>query len=226
MVDFHTHILPKMDDGSKDVEMSLRLLQLEKEQGVDTIVLTPHFYADENSPEVFLKRRWHAWERLRDALNEDAPRLVLGAEVQFFESMDRVESLHQLCIGGTDVMLLEMPFFKWDERVIHTVLDLQDSGQVRLVLAHIDRYLKMQPSRVWDQFREAGILMQVNADFFDGWFQKRKAMSMLKNGMIQLVGTDCHNLSSRKPDWEKVPSEMVSVCTETCEELLSTAHYM
>lgn len=226
MVDFHTHILPKIDDGSKNVEMSLELLRLEQQQGVDTIVLTPHFYASENSPETFLKQRWHAWEKLKAVLPENAPRLALGAEVQFFDGIDRVENLKQLCIGGTNVMLLEMPFFKWDARVIRATLDLQDSGKVQLVLAHIDRYLKMQPAHIWDEFREAGILMQVNTDFFDGWFQKRKAMSMLNAGMIQLVGSDCHNLSSRRPVWAKVPPQMCEVSAETYAKILSGVRYM
>ena len=64
MIDFHSHILPGMDDGSQTVEESLTLLEMLRAQGVDTVAATPHFYARENSPEVFLRRRREAWERL------------------------------------------------------------------------------------------------------------------------------------------------------------------
>ena len=64
MVDFHTHILPGIDDGSRQTEESLELLRLERASGVDTVVLTPHFYASQNSPEGFLERRARAWDRL------------------------------------------------------------------------------------------------------------------------------------------------------------------
>ena len=61
MIDFHTHILPGMDDGSKSVEESIWLLQEEVRQGVDAVMLTPHFYAEENSPVDFLRRRYASW---------------------------------------------------------------------------------------------------------------------------------------------------------------------
>ena len=55
MIDFHSHILPEMDDGSKDVKMSLAMLQMEREQGVTEVVFTPHFYAQQDTVAHFLK---------------------------------------------------------------------------------------------------------------------------------------------------------------------------
>lgn len=65
MTDMHCHILPGMDDGSRSAAESLSMLEASAAQGVDRIVATPHFYAGENSPEVFLSRREHAYERLK-----------------------------------------------------------------------------------------------------------------------------------------------------------------
>ena len=53
MIDFHSHILPGMDDGSKSTQESLEMLDMLRAQGVDTVAATPHFYARENPPEVF-----------------------------------------------------------------------------------------------------------------------------------------------------------------------------
>lgn len=207
MVDFHTHILPGIDDGCRDSSQSLELLQLEQQQGVDTVILTPHFYASQYSPERFLSKRQQAWERLQSYLPADAPRLLLGAEVQYFEGIGQIEQLDDLCIEGTKSILLEMPFSRWDTRTIDCVFGLQELGKVKVILAHIDRYLHMQKPEVFQEFRQVGIQMQVNAEFFTGFFQKRKAMSMLRKEEFQYIGTDCHNNSSRKPDWSTVPLE-------------------
>ena len=65
MLDFHSHFLPKMDDGSKSTEMSMEMLRSSRKQGVTTIVSTSHFYGTDESPERFLRRRQHAFEKLR-----------------------------------------------------------------------------------------------------------------------------------------------------------------
>ena len=83
MVDFHTHILPGIDDGSKDVEMSLAMLAAEKDQKVDKIIATPHFYAKQDSVQKFLERRRASYERLMHAYSRDTEQIpiLLGAEV-------------------------------------------------------------------------------------------------------------------------------------------------
>ena len=75
MIDFHTHILPGMDDGSKSVEESIALLQEEARQGADMVFLTSHFYAEENSPSEVRRRRRSAW-RVRDLARAAGPHLT------------------------------------------------------------------------------------------------------------------------------------------------------
>ena len=70
-IDFHTHILPGIDDGSRNVEMSLRMLAAQREQQVDEIVATPHFYAQKDSVEEFLLRRQRSYEKLKTAMEEN-----------------------------------------------------------------------------------------------------------------------------------------------------------
>lgn len=220
MTDFHSHILPGVDDGSKHVEMSLQLLKMEQEQGVDTIILTPHFYASQNSLDAFLERRAQAWEKLQSALPEGSPRLLLGAEVNYFEGLSRMEAVNQLCIQGTDVLLLEMPFRRWDDRLVQTLIDMSNAGNVRIVLAHIERYLRGQRKNLWQDLRNAGIMAQVNTTFFEGFFSRRKALSMLEEDLFQVIGSDCHNLSERKPDWSPVPEEAMERANEFAKGIL------
>lgn len=220
MVDFHTHILPGIDDGCRKTEESLELLRLERKMGVDTVVLTPHFYADENSPARFLERRSRAWDRLREQLEPGMPRLLLGAEVQYFEGIGNVEDISSLCIEGTNLLLLEMPFSHWDDRMLRTVMDLHSYGGVRIVLAHIERYRREQPRQLWEELRDFGILAQVNASFFDGFWTGRTARAMMKARQFQLIGTDCHNLHSRKPNWDLVPGDAKAYAAKNARRLL------
>ena len=207
MIDFHTHILPCVDDGSQSISESLSMLQVEARQGIRTVVLTPHFYAHENSPAVFLERRQRAWQQLQPHLSPELPELRLGAEVQYFEGICTVEDIRNLRIEGTNYLLLEMPFSRWSERMICDILTLNDCGDTTVALAHVERYLTMQPKAVWSRLRACGVLMQANVSFFKHWKTRYKAMSMLAGGEIHLLGSDCHNMKTRLPNWDLLPQK-------------------
>ena len=200
IVDFHTHILPGMDDGSADPAESAAMLAEEARQGVDLVVLTPHFYATENSPRQFLARRSAAYQRLMQVIRPEFPQLRLGAEVQYFEGMSRAESLDGLTVEGTPLLLLEMPFSRWPSRTVSEVLELNDRQGVQVVLAHVERYLPMQYEEAWRTFAENGVLMQASASAFRSWGKRRKIRSMMRDGMIQFFGSDCHNMDDRPPN--------------------------
>lgn len=199
MVDLHTHILPGMDDGSRSAGESLKMLEALGAQGITWVAATPHFYASENGPEAFLLRRAQAAEELRRHWREGLPRLLLGAEVHFFEGMSRAKELETLCLEGTELLLLEMPFGVWTERMTGEVLELCRRPGIRVLLAHIERYIDDQPPEIWDRLQAAGALNQCNAGFFLRWRTRQKARRMLDRGRVQFIASDCHNLSTRPP---------------------------
>lgn len=198
MIDFHSHILPGVDDGSASVEESLKLLALLAEQGVDTVVATPHYYPDRASASDFLRKRAQAYERLCECALDGLPRILLGAEVKYYDSISRHAELELLCAGSSKVLLLEMPFSRWSEMTVKEVEKLARSRGVTVVLAHIERYLAFQTPETWQRLFESGVLTQVNASFFIG-LKKRRALNMLAAGMINVIGSDCHNLTTRQP---------------------------
>ena len=102
MIDFHTHILPGIDDGSRDIEMTAKMLEMEREQGVTYIYATPHFYAHRRSVQSFLDRREGALLQVRELLarHPELPEISAGAEVYYFTGMGRAEQLPELCIEG------------------------------------------------------------------------------------------------------------------------------
>lgn len=199
MLDIHSHILPNVDDGSGSVEESLQLLKASAQQGIDLMAATPHFYASQNSPQQFLERRTAAVQALKEVWTPDLPRIVLGAEVCYFDGVSRMEELPLLRIGGTNILLLEMPFTRWSGRMLEEISAIQDRRNTQVLLAHIERYLPFQNSGALQTLREQGVKMQCNASFFLNWRTKRKALKMLRRGEINALGSDCHNMTSRPP---------------------------
>lgn len=207
MIDFHTHILPGMDDGSRSISQSVSMLREEARQNMDTVFLTPHFYAEENRPVEFLKRRYSAWRKLAPYLWPELPSVRLGAEVQYFEGICRAEDIQHLRIVGTDLLLLEMPFCRWSDRMLSDVAELNDRRGTQIVLAHIDRYMAIQKQDVWDWLRANGVLMQANVSSFQNRKTRKKVLSMLSEGQIQFLGSDCHNMEARRPNWDRLPDQ-------------------
>lgn len=199
MIDFHSHVLPGIDDGSKSVGESVALLSMLKDQGIKTVVATPHFDAKRNTPEEFIEKRRASYEMLLPEIKDGFPKIVLGAEVAYYAGIERLTGLSSLTAGESDLLLLEMPISVWTDYTVKELVDLTTTKNLTVVLAHAERYLDLQRIKTVERLYECGILMQYNADFFLRFGQKRKALKFLERGEIHLIGSDCHNLTSRPP---------------------------
>lgn len=199
MIDLHSHILPGIDDGSQNPEMTRRLLEEMTRQGVKTVVATPHFYAACDNPEAFLQRREDAMRQVA-ALQGKFPRIIPGAEVAYFDGMGNSDQLAQLQIGTSGLLLVEMPFCPWTERMILQITELQLQLGLIPVLAHVNRYRrKDQLLRHMDKLLDSGVLFQCNAEAFLSPFFRRWALKLLAAGKIHFLGSDTHNLTTRPP---------------------------
>ena len=203
ITDFHTHILPGIDDGSACLEESIALLRLEAEQGIDRVLATPHFYANHDSPERFLRRRERAWQDLQAALAEADCRteIFLGAEVYFFHGMSDSDALNELTIHKKKYILLEMPFTEWTNQMYREIESIYRKQGLTPVIAHVDRYIS--PFRnfgIPERLADLPVLVQANAGFFLKASTRRMAMKMLSRGQIHLLGSDCHNMITRRPN--------------------------
>lgn len=199
MVDFHCHCLPNIDDGSQSIEESIIILEKLSQQGVGVVVATPHFIANNYSVDDFLKNRQRAYEKLSRNLVDGLPKIKLGAEVEFYEGISNLEGLNKLCVEGTDILLLEMPNTQWTQGVIKDLYTLISFGNIRIMLAHIERCLFLQDWVVVDYLLRNGVIMQSNASYFIGTWTKRKACKYLSDNIIHVLGSDSHNISSRPP---------------------------
>lgn len=216
LLDAHTHMLPQMDDGSSSVEESLQMIRASVSQGVSAIAMTPHFYPRRESPQRFLKRREQAAQALIRAAEQEPgmPGILLGAEAEYFEGISRSDMIEALCIGRSRVLLIEMPFCNWNQRMLNELLLLRNSRGIIPLLAHVERYLSDQRAETVQELCDAGILIQANASFFLRRTSAHRAMRMLKNGQIHLLGSDSHNMRSRPPNLGLAVERICSKCGE------------
>ncbi len=199
MVDMHAHILPNVDDGSSSVDETVMLLRLLMQQGVDTVVATPHFYPQRDNPKAFLKRREEAFAKLLP-MDETLPRILLGAEIGYFEGMSRSEELRQLQIGQTGLFLIEMPFENWTDRMVKELCQIKSRMGMQPVIAHINRYRhRGQLGKYSQLLLQEGVLFQCNADAFETLGSRNWTIKAFRKGMIHFFGSDCHNCTTRPP---------------------------
>lgn len=207
IVDFHSHILPGIDDGSRSVEESIAMLQMEAEQGITHVVATPHFYPQHDNPESFLRRRAAAEALLREQMQKHPglPKLSVGAEVYYFPGISHSEAIQGLTIDKKRCMLLEMPGVPWTRSMYQELEDLHTKQGLIPIIAHVDRYIsRFHTHGIPKRLAQLPVIVQANAEFFLQKSTASMALRMLKQNQIHLLGSDCHNLSSRKPELGEV----------------------
>lgn len=219
MTDLHTHILPGMDDGAPDVATSLAMLRSQRRQGVDTVVLTPHFYRMDESVGKFLSRRQASFDVLQASLPDSAPRLILGAEVAWYRAILEEPRIPELCIGDSKNLLLEMPLQPWPETLLEQVYQLAGVMGVTPILAHVERYLHLQKRNQIDILQEMGIPMQLSAGVFQKMLLRVKWRRLLSSG-TWFIGSDCHDMSTRPPNLGAAASYLMKHLPNA-EEVLS-----
>jgi len=224
MIDFHSHILPGVDDGSQDLAESLSMLRSSFLQGVDAVVSTSHFYADDDYPEEFLKRRNLAAGQLADAMllsTEVYPRVILGAEILYFPGISEAEGIDLLCIGDSRCILLEPPMAPWSEDMLDEIVQLGRNFDLIPIIAHVDRYMSMlQDDSLMDRVLQRDLVVQVNGAYFLNPKTQKSAFENLRAGKIHLIGSDCHNLESRAPNLGSVRKLARANHTETAFQQL------
>lgn len=201
IVDFHSHFLPGIDDGAVDEGSSLEMLRASINMGVTDFVSTSHCYPYSSEDiEEFLEKRSAAFEKLKAAAAErefELPRIFLGSEVHLTCDISEMRAIKKLCIEGTDYMLLEMPSSPWNDSVVEGVYKLSIKG-IKPIIAHMERNFG-QKQELLDQLCCLDILVQVNAEAFAVGPFKKRLDTLVKTGMLHVIGTDMHNMDRRKP---------------------------
>ena len=202
-VDFHSHILPGIDDGSVSVEESIAMLHKEAEQGITKVIAPPHFYAYKDNLDRFLERRSYAEQLLSKELQKHSglPKVAVGAEVHYYSGFSHSRAISNLVIEDTKYILIEMPSAPWTEEMYHELDRIYSKQGLVPIIAHIDRYIsRFRTYGIPKRLAELPVLIQANAEFFVNKGTAAMAVKMLRDDGIHLLGSDCHNLTTRMPN--------------------------
>lgn len=201
IIDFHAHILPGMDHGCRNLEETYEQLCQAKDAGADVVIATSHFYPHKERLEHFVIRRESAYKSISGQKDgRKFPKVKPGAEVFVCRGMERLEGIEQLCIAGTNIILLEMPLGDWTRELMETVLAIQERLGLQVVLAHVDRYEENGVQQLFDQ----GIHGQLNAEALSGLFVKKRFRRWIQNGDIVALGSDIHGVKPGYREFLKV----------------------
>lgn len=203
MIDFHTHILPGIDDGAETLDISLKLIKSLKDQGVNTIVLTPHFYFSNISEEGFFVYRKKALKELEDAAKEYNINFIPACEV-YLSKISLANNLHKFVIKNTRYIMIELPHrIVLSQVIFDLIYGVINYLGLNPIIAHAERYPSvLKKPEIISELINMGCLIQINTSSLFNKKLKRIAYKMLDMGQVHCIGTDCHN-ENRPPVYQE-----------------------
>lgn len=195
--DVHSHFIPGIDDGAQTVEDSLALMQAFQDLGYSKIITTPHVMSDHyrNTADIILT----GLDTVRKASQEVGLSIQIEAAAEYYldSELEGLIERKEVLTFGDNYLLFELPFISEPAILDNTIFNMQTSGY-RPVLAHPARYSfwHNQYERYQDLY-EKGVILQLNLGSILGAYGpgvKRTAEKLIDDGMVRLVGSDCHNM--------------------------------
>ena len=199
--DFHSHILPGVDDGSGSIDHSIEILQWFESIGVSEVFCTPHVMEDLPNSTEFLKARF---DNLTDAYKGKI-QLHLAAEYM-------MDQEYQARLENSDLLLLEDDIVLVETSVNCPPYNLMDMLRQALamgyrpMLAHPERYTYMS-MKDYRQLCDMGVYLQLNLGSLTAYYgesAQAKALALLREGLYRKAGSDCHRLSSVQGQYNRV----------------------
>lgn len=212
MIDFHTHILPRIDDGASSVEESLALLNALETQGVHTVALTPHYYGRKRGVEYFLEKRTEAFRALREAYTGNI-RLLQGCECNLSTCANaEMSNFIPLALEGTRYILTELSFApQWSEKelFLSRLKELKESVGLTPVIAHAELYPALQKHPAWAaRLIAMGCLLQINCESVVRAGKNSLVQALILHGQAHCLGSDTHNTDRRPPLYREAAARL------------------
>lgn len=217
MIDFHSHILPGIDDGSRSYDETVKLLLEAKEIGFKKIISTSHYAIDcYETPEY---KRKELVEQLN--LENRFPEIVLGSEIFLtYNILDLLKEYNASTINGTNYILFELPLRNHFMNLKDLIIKLKENDY-RLILAHPERYSMVQNNfNLLYELKELGVLLQSNYGSILGIYggtAKKTLKKMLKEDLVDFLGSDVHRENTIYP---KIPKAIQKISKYISEEKL------
>ncbi len=221
MIDFHTHILPNIDDGSRSIEETFNLIEEARKAGFDQIVLTPHYMEGYYETDVAEREVWlDAISKNLFIKNFDG-KLYLGNEIYMSDHIiNLLENAKASTINNTSYVLFELPL-NAEPLNLYDVIYQMLQYKIVPVLAHPERYSFMQkePELIYDLVQK-GVLLQSNYGSIIGQYgNKAKSLvkKMFENNLVHFLGSDVHRQGTI---YTKIPECLMEIKNIIGEEYL------
>lgn len=227
MIDFHSHILPNIDDGSRSIEETFNLIKEAEKVGFEAIISTSHYMENYYETDVPEREVWV--KAILENLNtkDIHTNLYLGNEIYFTDNIIALlEKRKASTINDTSYVLFELPLNVEPMNLYDVIYDMLQYKLVP-ILAHPERYsfVQKEPSLVYDLI-EKGVLMQANYGSIIGQYGKKAEMIVRKffeNNMIHFLGSDVHRQNTIYPQIPRILEEIEDIIgEEKLEELTTT----
>lgn len=215
-IDIHSHILPYLDDGAKNMDVSLKMLRIAWQEGITHIIATPHYKAGRYPADA--ERLRNSLVKVQQAAKEQGIPIFLyaGNEVYYRSELENKFRSGKLCtINQTEYVLIEFSPFDSFVYIRNAVEDILGMGYVPII-AHVERYQCMCKDKTCvTEIKAMGCEIQVNAGSIvgeAGWRIRRFTHKLLKEGLVDYIGTDAHNTDGRKPAIKKCAAYLYKTC--------------
>ncbi len=191
MIDFHTHILQRTDDGSASLDEALLVLNKWQSIGFDDVLLTPHYVAYQISLENFLNRRDSEFEKLSDKYKGGIS-LHKACEVYLCDALFNNSGIEELTINGKHI-LVELPVEeKLSSKSVLLIKKLINNYNYIPVIAHIERYHYLFIPQNKQLLKEMGVLFQISFGFYKNILYRKRMLQLIDENMVYALGTDVH----------------------------------
>jgi len=198
MIDIHSHILYGIDDGSKNLEESIKILKKCEQEGIKKMILTPHYIENTNYNKNN-KEKLDLFNNLKNEINKQNINieLYLGNEVYANENIQElIEKKEILTMNNSRYILIEFPLLNENFNDINIIYNLKLSNIIPII-AHPERYEYITLKKI-EQYIDNGALIQMNKESLFGIYgknAKKIATKMIKNKLVHFIGTDIHTIN-------------------------------
>ena len=218
MIDFHTHIIPNVDDGSKDIESTFELFKEAKNAGFDTIILTPHYIEDYYEANKKINTDWQNALTKGIIAKSININLYLGNESYISSNLiDLIKNDKVSTINGSRYLLMELPLSSVPINLFDVIKELRSNGIIPII-AHPERYSFIQenPNKVCELL-ECGVLLQCNFCSILGTygkFAKIVIKNLLENDLVSFLGSDVHTPKTIYPLIPEAKEQIIEIVGE------------
>ena len=203
-IDMHSHILPGLDDGSKNMDMTLAMLRVAEEEGIRTIYTTPHCMPGKGHPTLAkVEEKIHLVQEMAAAEGIQIT-LKKGTEYYYIEEMSEwMEEGKIITLGDSNCVLVEFEPYAEEKYIHNAVREILGFGY-QPVIAHVDRYLDWYTREDYAAlFSFSDCLYQINMEALADRAARKFVLRLAKEGYPLLPGSDAHNTEKRRPNFDE-----------------------